>query len=103
MAQRIGAVDRRSGTAPGDWCMCAPSCNRAILTGALRADDPAGAGESGNQSDGRSAAMMDDLPAGTARKICLCMNVTDREIADAYAAGHKSIAQIREATRACTR
>jgi len=47
--------------------------------------------------------MMDDLPAGTSRKICLCLNVTDREIAEAYAAGNKSLAQIRATTSACTR
>ena len=47
--------------------------------------------------------MMDDLPANTARKICLCLNVTDAEIATAYAAGHTSLDQIRASTRACTR
>lgn len=47
--------------------------------------------------------MMDNLPAGTPRKICLCLNVTDCEIAEAYSAGNTSIAQIRSATRACTR
>ena len=47
--------------------------------------------------------MMDDLPGNTARKICLCLNVTDAEIATAYAAGHKTLADIRATTRACTR
>jgi bacterioferritin-associated ferredoxin len=36
-------------------------------------------------------------------KICLCMSVTDREIAEAYGAGHRSLDAIRSATRACTR
>src|SRR5712692_9972228 len=38
-----------------------------------------------------------------ARKICLCMSVTDQEIAACYAAGHRSLDEIRTITRACTR
>jgi bacterioferritin-associated ferredoxin len=52
--------------------------------------------------------MMDDpsavaTVASSARKICLCMSVTDREIAACYAAGHTSVDEIRSITRACTR
>ncbi len=47
--------------------------------------------------------MMDDLPGNTERKICLCLNVTDAEIASAFAAGHRSLKEIRATTRACTR
>jgi bacterioferritin-associated ferredoxin len=37
------------------------------------------------------------------RKICLCMGVTDETIAQCYAAGHRTIDEIRAVTRACTR
>jgi len=37
------------------------------------------------------------------RKICLCMSVTDREIAECYAAGGRALDEIRTITRACTR
>lgn len=47
--------------------------------------------------------MMDDLPGNTTRKICLCLSVTDAEIATAFAAGHTTLDQIRSTTRACTR
>ena len=47
--------------------------------------------------------MMDNLPGNTERKICLCMSVTDCEIASAFAAGHRTLNEIRETTRACTR
>lgn len=47
--------------------------------------------------------MMDDLPKDQARKICLCMSVTDEEIAACYEAGHHSLDEIRQITRACTR
>jgi bacterioferritin-associated ferredoxin len=47
--------------------------------------------------------MMDDLPKDAARKICLCMSVTDEEIAACYHGGHKALSEIREITRACTR
>jgi bacterioferritin-associated ferredoxin len=47
--------------------------------------------------------MMDDLPGNTERKICLCMSVTDCEIAAAFAAGHRTLNDIRATTRACTR
>jgi bacterioferritin-associated ferredoxin len=40
---------------------------------------------------------------GRGRKICLCMSVTDEEIARCYAAGHRTIDEIRAVTRACTR
>ena len=39
----------------------------------------------------------------TDRKICLCMSVTDRQIAECYGAGGRSIDEIRAITRACTR
>jgi len=47
--------------------------------------------------------MMDDLPKDAPRKICLCMSVTDEEIAACYHAGHRELGEIREITRACTR
>jgi bacterioferritin-associated ferredoxin len=47
--------------------------------------------------------MMDDLPKDAPRKICLCMSVTDEEIATCYHAGHHELSEIREITRACTR
>src|SRR6185436_4789432 len=47
--------------------------------------------------------MMDNLPGNTERKICLCMSVTDCEIAAAFAAGHRTLNDIRATTRACTR
>jgi bacterioferritin-associated ferredoxin len=47
--------------------------------------------------------MMDDLPKDAARKICLCMSVTDEEIGACFEAGHRDLQEIREITRACTR
>lgn len=47
--------------------------------------------------------MMDDLPKDAARKICLCMSVTDEEIGACYESGHHDLKEIREITRACTR
>ena len=47
--------------------------------------------------------MMDNLPGNTERKICLCLSVTDCEIATAFAAGHRTLNDIRATTRACTR
>ncbi len=47
--------------------------------------------------------MMDDLPQDAAKKICLCMSVTDEEIAACYESGHTDLKDIREITRACTR
>jgi bacterioferritin-associated ferredoxin len=37
------------------------------------------------------------------RKICLCMSITDRQIAECYGSGGRALDEIRAITRACTR